>query len=39
MEKIAQDFEGLHGIPFVVGAVDGSAILIIIPMKHVIDTL
>jgi hypothetical protein len=39
MKKIAQDFEGLHGTSFVVGAVNGSAILIIIPMKHAIDTL
>jgi hypothetical protein len=39
MIKIAQDFEGLHGTSFVVGAMDGSPILIIIPMKHAIDVL
>jgi hypothetical protein len=39
MKKIAQDFEGLHGTPFVVGVVDGSPILIIVPMRHVIDAL
>jgi hypothetical protein len=26
MKKIAKDFEGLHGTPFVVGVVDGSPI-------------
>jgi hypothetical protein len=39
MKKIAQYFERLHGTPFVVGAMDGSPILIIVPLKHVINPL
>ena len=34
MDKFAQEFQNLHGIPYVVGAVDGSHIPIIGPRLH-----
>ena len=37
MEKYASEFESLHGIPFVVGAVDGSHIPIVAPRFHAAD--
>ena len=37
MEKFASEFENLHGIPYVVGAVDGSHILIVAPRFHAAD--
>ena len=37
MDKFAQEFQNLHGIPYVVGAVDGSHIPIIGPRLHAAD--
>lgn len=37
MEKFAQEFQNLHQIPYVVGAVDGSHIPIIAPRLHAAD--
>lgn len=37
MEKFAQEFQNLHHIPYVVGAVDGSYISIIAPRLHATD--
>ena len=37
MERYAQEFQNLHQIPFVVGAVDGSHIPIIAPRLHAPD--
>lgn len=37
MEKFAREFESLHQIPYVVGAVDGSHIPIITPRLHAPD--
>ena len=37
MERYAQEFQDLHQIPFVVGAVDGSHIPIIAPRLHAPD--
>ena len=37
MEKYASEFENLHGIPNVVGAVDGSHIPIVAPRFHAAD--
>jgi hypothetical protein len=37
MAKYAEDFEGLHGIPYVVGAVDGSHIPVVAPRLHAAD--
>jgi len=34
MEKIAKDFHSFHRIPYVVGVVDGSHVLIITPCVH-----
>ena len=34
MDKFAQEFQDLHNIPYVVGAVDGSHIPIIAPRLH-----
>ena len=37
MDKFAQEFQNLHNIPYVVGAVDGSHIPIIAPRLHAAD--
>jgi hypothetical protein len=37
MEKYARDFQDIHGIPYVVGAVDGSHIPIVAPRLHAAD--
>lgn len=37
MEKFASEFENLHGIPYVVGAVDGSHIHIVAPQCYAAD--
>jgi hypothetical protein len=37
MEQFAGEFESLHGIPYVVGAVDGSHIPIVAPRFHAPD--
>ena len=37
METFAREFENLHGIPYVVGAVDGSHIPIVAPRFHAAD--
>ena len=37
MEKYALEFQDLHQIPYVVGAVDGSHIPIVAPRLHTVD--
>ena len=37
MEKYAHEFEDLHQIPYIVGAVDGSHISIVAPKLHAAD--
>ena len=37
MQAISENFEALHGIPYVVGAIDGSHIPIIAPEEHDAD--
>lgn len=37
MDKFAREFEDIHGIPYVVGAVDGSHIPIVAPSLHAAD--
>lgn len=37
MKKYAKDFEALHGILFVIGAIDGMHIPIIAPRLHAAD--
>ena len=37
MDKYAEEFESLHNIPYVVGAVDGSHIPIVAPRLHAGD--
>ena len=37
MGKFAQEFQDIHNIPYVVGAVDGSHISIMVPRLHVAD--
>ena len=37
MEKFADEFQDIHGIPYVVGAVDGSHIPIVAPHLHAAD--
>ena len=37
LDKFAQEFQALHNIPYVVGAVDGSHIPIIAPRLHAAD--
>ena len=37
MEKFAEEFQDIHGIPYVVGAVDGSHIPIVAPRLHAAD--
>ena len=37
MDKFAQEFQDIHNIPYVVGAVDGSHIPIIAPRLHAAD--
>jgi hypothetical protein len=37
MDKFADEFQGIHGIPYVVGAVDGSHIPIVSPRLHAAD--
>ena len=37
MEKFADEFQDIHGIPYVVGAVDGSHIPIVAPHLHAVD--
>lgn len=37
MDKFAQEFQNLHNIPYVVGAVDGSHIPIVAPRLHAAD--
>ena len=37
MQAISENFEALHGIPYVVGAIDGSHIPIIAPEHHAAD--
>ena len=37
MDKFADEFMGIHQIPYVVGAVDGSHIPIVAPRLHAAD--
>ena len=37
MDKFAREFENIHGIPYVVSAVDGSHIPIVAPRLHAAD--
>ena len=37
MEKYARDFQDIHQIPYVVGAIDGSHIPIVAPRLHAVD--
>ena len=37
MEKFAQEFQDIHNIPYVIGAVDGSHIPIVAPRLHAAD--
>ena len=37
MEKFASEFENQHGIPYIVGAIDGSHIIIVAPHFHAAD--
>ena len=36
-KDISQQFEALHGIPYIVGTIDGSHIPIIAPAQHAAD--
>jgi hypothetical protein len=36
-QAISENFEALHGIPYIVGVIDGSHISIIAPEQHVAD--
>jgi len=37
MNKFVDEFQSLHNIPYVVGAIDGSHISIIAPRLHAVD--
>ena len=37
LEDISRNFEALHGIPYIVGAIDGSHIPILAPHEHAAD--
>ena len=37
MDKLAEEFQGIHQIPYVVGVVDGSHIPIVAPRLHAAD--
>ena len=37
MENFTSEFENMHGIPYVVGAVDGSHVSIVVPRFHEAD--
>jgi hypothetical protein len=37
LKKYAKDLKALHGILFIIGAIDGMHILIIAPRLHAVD--